>query len=156
MKANGRSLVSTSLFNGRDSLMALRVLPRICGMVFLVAGLAPVTSSVLAQQAGLSPDGRLTVTAAANGEIQRYVQQVSSRFGALAVSQDGTRAVSYVCQSRLWKNCDEPGSDDSNIAIPSGKIARDEALTRCRSESGAACILLFINDDQQREFAVQP
>lgn len=156
MKANGRSLVSTSLFNGWDSLMALRVLPRICGMVFLVAGLAPVTSSVLAQQAGLSPDGRLTVTAAANGEIQRYVQQVSSRFGALAVSQDGTRAVSYVCQSRLWKNCDEPGSDDSNIAIPSGKIARDEALTRCRSESGAACILLFINDDQQREFAVQP
>lgn len=156
MKANGRSLVSTSLFNGRDSLMALRVLPRICGMVFLVAGLAPVTSSVLAQQAGLSPDGRLTVTAAANGEIQRYVQQVSSRFGALAVSQDGTRAVSYVCQSRLWKNCDEPGSDDSNIAIPSGKIARDEALTRCRSQSGAACILVFINDDQQREFAVQP
>ena len=156
MKANGRSLVSTSLFNGRDSLMALRVLPRICGMVFLVAGLAPVTSSVLAQQAGLSPDGRLTVTAAANGEIQRYVQQVSSRFGALAVSQDGTRAVSYVCQSRLWKNCDEPGSDDSNIAIPSGKIARDEALTRCRSESGAACILIFINDDQQRDFTVQP
>jgi hypothetical protein len=156
MKANGRSLVSTSLFNGRDSLMALRVLPRICGMVFLVAGLAPVTSSVLAQQAGLSPDGRLTVTAAANGEIQRYVQQVSSRFGALAVSQDGTRAVSYVCQSRLWKNCDEPGSEDSNIAIPSGKIARDEALTRCRSQSGAACILVFINDDQQREFAVQP
>ena len=156
MKANGRSLVSTSLFNGRDSLMALRVLPRICGMVFLVAGLAPVTSSVLAQQAGLSPDGRLTVTAAANGEIQRYVQQVSSRFGALAVSQDGTRAVSYVCQSRLWKNCDEPGSDDSNIAIPSGKIARDEALTRCRSQSGAACILIFINDDQQRDFTVQP
>ena len=156
MKANGRSLVSTSLFNGRDSLMALRVLPRICGMVFLVAGLAPVTSSVLAQQAGLSPDGRLTVTPAANGEIQRYVQQVSGRFGALAVSQDGNKAVSYICQSRVWKNCDEPGSDDSNIAIPSGKIARDEALTRCRSESGAACILLFINDDQQREFAVQP
>ena len=109
-----------------------------------------------AQQPGLSPDGRLTVTAAANGEIQRYVQQVSGRFGALAVSQDGTRAVSYICQSRLWKNCDEPGSDDSNIAIPSGKIARNEALTRCRSQSGAACILIFINDDQQRDFAVQP
>lgn len=105
---------------------------------------------------GLSPDGRLTVTAAANNDIQRYVQQVSGRFGALAVSQDGTKAVSYVCRSRLWKNCDEPGSDDSNIAIPSGKIARDEALTRCRSQSGAACILVFINDDQQRDFAVQP
>lgn len=109
-----------------------------------------------AQQAGLQSDGRLVITVAANGEIQRYVEQVSGRFGALAVSQDGTRAISYICQSRLWKNCDEPGSDDSNIAIPSGKVARDEALTRCRSESGSACILLFINDDQQRDFAVQP
>jgi hypothetical protein len=115
-----------------------------------------IATSVQAQQPGLSPDGRLTVTADANSAIQRYVQQVSGRFGALAVSQDGAKAVSYICQSRLWKNCDEPGAEDSNIAIPSGKIARDEALTRCRSQSGAACILLVINDDQQRDFAVQP
>jgi hypothetical protein len=127
---------------------AARVLP------YLIAFLVTVTSTSWAQ--GLSPDGRLTVTAAANDEIQRYVQQVSGRFGALAVSQDGTKAVSHVCRSRLWKNCDEPGNEDSNIAIPSGKIARDEALTRCRAESGAACILVFINDDQQRDFAVQP
>ena len=113
-------------------------------------------SAAQAQQTGLSPDGRLTVTADANSAIQRYVEQVSGRFGALAVSQDGAKAVSYICQSRLWKNCDEPGAEDSNIAIPSGKIARDEALTRCRSQSGAACILIFINDDQQRDFAVQP
>ena len=109
-----------------------------------------------AQQSGLQTDGRLTVTAAANTDIQRYVQKVSGRFGALAVSQDGTRAVSYICSSRLWKNCDEPGAEDSNLAIPSGRVARDEALTRCRADSGAACILLFINDDQQRDFGVQP
>ena len=121
---------------------------------YLIVLLVAVSSASWAQ--GLSPDGRLTVTATANSEIQRYVQQVSGRFGALAVSQDGARAVSYICSSRLWKNCDEPGAEDSNIAIPSGKIARDEALTRCRSQSGAACILLFINDDQQREFAVEP
>ena len=125
-----------------------RVLP------VLIAMLVAVASPAWAQ--GLSPDGRLTITPAANGEIQRYVEQVSGRFGALAVSQDGAKAVSYVCRSRLWKNCDEPGAEDSNIAIPSGKIARDEALTRCRSQSGAACILVFINDDQQRDFAVQP
>jgi hypothetical protein len=125
--------------------------------VLLVVGAALRTApEAQAQQAGLSSDGRLTITAAANGDIQRYVEQVSGRFGALAVSQDGTRAVSYVCSSRLWKNCDEPGAEDSNIAIPSGKIARDEALTRCRSQSGAACILVFINDDQQRDFTVQP
>lgn len=109
-----------------------------------------------AQNAGLQSDGHLTVTAAANAEIQHYVEQVSGRFGALAVSQDGAKAVSYICNSRLWKNCDEPGSDESNLAIPSGKVARDEALTRCRSQSGAACILLYVNDDQQREFAVEP
>src|SRR5262245_15800963 len=109
-----------------------------------------------AQQAGLQTDGRLIVTAAANAEIQSYVQKVSGRFGALAVSQDGAKAVSYICSSRLWKNCDEPGSDESNLSIPSGRVARDEALTLCRAQSGAACILLFINDDQQRDFGVQP
>lgn len=128
----------------------------------LVAGVAPVLAGgvcippAVAQQAGLQSDGRLVITTPADGEIRRYVEQVSGRFGALAVSQDGARAVSYICRSRLWKNCDQPGSEDSNIAIPSGKVARDEALTRCRSESGSACILLFINDDQQRDFAVQP
>lgn len=125
-------------------------------LIFQVALVALIQMPAHAQQPGLSPDGRLTVTAAANSDIQRYVQQVSGRFGALAVSQDGTLAVAHICRSRLWKNCDEPGNEDSNIAIPSGRIARDEALTRCRSRSGAACILLFVNDDQQREFAVQP
>jgi hypothetical protein len=125
---------------------------------FLIsAALAAIAfSPAHAQQAGLQPDGRLIVSASANLDIQRYADQVSGRYGALAVSQDGTIAVSYVCRSRLWKNCDEPGNEDSNIAIPSGKIARDEALTRCRAQSGAACILVFINDDQQREFRVAP
>lgn len=123
-------------------------------LLVLFGALAP--SPLQAQQTGLQPDGRLTVSAAASSDIQRYVDEVSGRFGALAVSQDGTKAVSYLCRSRLWKNCDEPGSDDSNLAIPSGKLARDQALTRCRSQSGAACILVFINDDQQREFGVQP
>ena len=119
----------------------------------MLAGVAP---AAVAQQAGLQTDGRLVVSAAANADIQRYVSKVSGRFGALAVSHDGTRAVSYICSSRLWKNCDEPGLDETSIAIPSGKMARDEALTRCRSQSGAACILIFINDDQQRDFTVQP
>ena len=136
--------------------MVLRASSSLRLLCVLLAGMGVIGSVAEAQQTGLSPDGRLTVTAAANAQIQRYVEQVSGRFGALAVSQDGNKAVSYICQSRLWKNCDEPGAEDSNIAIPSGKIARDEALTRCRSQSGAACILIFINDDQQREFAVQP
>lgn len=124
----------------------------------MLVGLLAVVgvADALAQQAGISPDGQLTVTAGANGEVQQYLQQVSGRFGALAVSQDGAKAVSYICQSRQWKNCDEAGNEDSNIAIPSGKIARDEALSKCRSQTGSACILLFINDDQQRDFQVQP
>lgn len=125
-------------------------------VLLVLSGVMLASAPVQAQRAGLQPDGRLVVNAAANDDIQSYVQKVSGRFGALAVSQDGTRAVSYVCRSRLWKNCDEPGAEDSSLAIPSGRVARDEALTRCRNESGAACILLFINDDQQREFDVQP
>ena len=134
--------------------MVLRARAFLCliGTMLVACAAAPAH----AQQSGLQPDGRLVVTPTANTDIQRYVEQVSGRYGALAVSQDGSAAVSYICRSRLWKNCDEPGNEDSNIAIPSGKIARDEALTRCRAQSGAACILLFINDDQQREFAIQP
>jgi len=120
------------------------------------AGIALASPPIQAQQTGLQSDGNVIVSAAANADIQSYVERVSGRFGALAVSQDGGKAVSYICRSRQWKNCDEPGGDDSNLAIPSGKVARDEALTHCRSLSGAACILLFINDDQQREFGVQP
>jgi hypothetical protein len=122
----------------------------------LITMLVAIAQPSEAQQAGLQADGRLVLSAAANTDIQRYASEVSGRYGALAVSQDGTKAVSYICSSRLWKNCDEPGYDDSSIAIPSGKLARDEALTRCRNQSGAACILIFINDDQQRDFTVQP
>jgi hypothetical protein len=136
-------------------MIALKLLrPMTVVLVLSVAVSAPF--AVQAQQAGLQSDGRLVVSTAASSEIQRYAEQVSGRYGALAVSQDGTKAVSYICRSYLWKNCDEPGNEDSNIAIPSGKIARDEALTRCRSQSGSACILVFINDDQQRDFSVQP
>ena len=122
----------------------------------VIAILLAVAQMAEAQQAGLQTDGRVIVSAVANTAIQRYVSEVSGRYGALAVSQDGTKAVSYICSSRLWKNCDESGYEDSSLAIPSGKLARDEALTRCRSQSGAACILIFVNDDQQRDFTVQP
>jgi hypothetical protein len=125
-------------------------------LLAVMAGVVGMGNAVLAQQAGLSPEGRLTITADANAQVQTYVSKVSGRFGALAVAQDGSKAVAYLCQSRLWKNCDEPGNEETSIAVPSGKIARDEALTKCRSATGSACILLFINDDQQREFSVQP
>ena len=109
-----------------------------------------------AAELGKQPDGSFVVGKDASAVIGQYLGKVAGRYGALAIADDGTAAAYYICQSRLWKNCDEPGAEDSNIAIPSGKIARDEALTRCRSQSGAACILLFINDDQQRDFAVEP
>ena len=122
-----------------------------------MAGLAlGAAAPTQAAETGLQPDGTIIVGPAAAKVIGDYLAKVSGRFGALAISRDGQSAAYYICQSRLWKNCDEPGAEDSNIAIPSGKIARDQALTRCRSQSGAACILIFINDDQQRDFAVQP
>ena len=125
-----------------------RVLP------YLILLLAAVTPASWAQ--GLSPDGRLTVTADANSAIQRYVDQVSGRFGALAVSQDGAKAVSYICQSRLWKNCDDYSLEDSFISIPSGQLAAKLAERRCRGYSGGSggCVVLFVNEKWKYQFTL--
>ncbi|MGH6892599.1 MAG: hypothetical protein ACREEP_10100 [Dongiaceae bacterium] len=137
--------------------MAFRRAKALRGAGALVASVFLLLSGIArAQETGLLPDGRLVLSAAADRSVNAHREKVSGRFGALAVSQDATSIVSYLCQSRLWKNCDDPAGEDSNIAIPSGKVARDEALTRCRDQSGSACILLFVNDDEQREFSVRP
>ncbi len=125
-----------------------RVLP------YLILLLAAVTPASWAQ--GLSPDGRLTVTADANSAIQRYVDQVSGRFGALAISRDGQSAAYYVCQSRLWKNCDDYTLEDSFMSIASGRLAAKLAEQRCRgyASSGGGCVVLFINGNWIRQFTL--
>jgi hypothetical protein len=77
--------------------------------------------------------------------IEEYLRKVHGRFGALAVSRDGSRAVYYICQSRLWKNCDNYELNDRFVSIPSARLAARQALSRC----GGGCSILYLNDERQ-------
>ena len=81
----------------------------------------------------------------AQAAIDEYLRKVDGRFGALALSQDGTRATYYICQSRLWKNCDNYELNDRFVSVPSAKLAAREALARC-----GGCGILYLNDQRQR------
>lgn len=93
----------------------------------------------------------IALSAAASRVVQEYVGKVQGRFGALAVSSDGQRAVYHLCQSRLWKNCDDYELADRFVSIPSGQLAAKTALSRC----GGACVLLYVNETQKRAFTLK-
>lgn len=110
---------------------------------------AAVLNGVLllsACQQASAPLPPVTTSPQAQATIDDYLRKVSGRFGALAVSQDGTRASYYICQSRLWKNCDDYELNDRFVSIPSAKLAAREALARC----GGSCGILYLNDQRQR------
>ena len=119
-------------------------------------GVMQAAAPALAQDdaLGIQPDGRIIVSPAVGKVIGDYLSRVSGRFGALAVSRSGDVAAFYICQSRLWKNCDDSSLEDSFISIPSGKLAGPLALSRCNGSGGGDCVLLFVNDRWQRPFAL--
>ena len=92
----------------------------------------------------------------AQATIDDYLRKVDGRFGALAMSQDGARATYYICQSRLWKNCDDYSLEDSFISTPSGHLAADLAERRCRGYAGGSggCVVLFVNDTWKYQFTL--
>ena len=118
----------------------------------LVLGAAP--AALQAAETGLQPDGRIIVGPKASKVIGVYLEKVSGRFGALAISRDGNTAAYYICQSRLWKNCDDYSLEDSFISIPSGHLAAKLAEQRCRGVTGSACIVLFVNDTWKEQFTL--
>jgi len=121
-----------------------------------ITGLALGTSpSVLqAAETGVQPDGRIVVAPEASKVIGEYLSKVSGRFGALAISRDGQSAAYYICQSRLWKNCDDYSLEDSFMSIPSGHLAAKLAEARCRGFANGGCIVLFINDTWKQQFTL--
>jgi len=123
-------------------------------VVSLVIGTSP--AALQAAEAGLQPDGRMIVGPEASRVIGEYLEKVSGRFGALAVSEDGQSAAYYICQSRLWKNCDDYSLEDSYITIPSGHLAAKLAEERCRGVTGSACVVLFVNDTWKKQFTLAP
>ena len=111
-------------------------------MVALLAGLA-VESAVAKEPIVLSVEaGRV---------VQEYLGKVEGRFGALAVSSDGQRAVYHLCQSRPWKNCDDYELADRFVSIPSGHLAAKKAMARC----GGTCVLLYVNETQKQTYTVR-
>ena len=123
-------------------------------MTGLVLGTAPAV--VQAAETGIQPDGRIVVGPAASKVIGEYLEKVSGRFGALAISRDGQSAAYYICQSRLWKNCDDYSLEDSFISTPSGHLAADLAERRCRGYAGGSggCVVLFVNDTWKYQFTL--
>ena len=119
----------------------------------VVAGAAAPTQ---AAETGLQPDGSMIVGPAAAKVIGQYLEKVSGRFGALAISRDGQSASYYICQSRLWKNCDDYSLEDSFISIPSGHLAAKLAERRCRGYAGGSggCVVLFVNEKWKYEFTL--
>jgi len=93
----------------------------------------------------------LALSAAAGRIVQEYLEKGQGRFGALAVSTDGERAVYHLCQSRLWKNCDDYELADRFVSIPSGRLAAQTAMSRC----GGNCVLLYVNDTPKQAYSVK-
>jgi hypothetical protein len=124
----------------------------------VTAGLVAASAAVPAQAAeiGLQPDGTMIVGPKAAKVIGDYLSKVSGRFGALAISRDGEAASYYICQSRLWKNCDDYSLEDSFISIPSGHLAAKLAERRCRGYAGGSggCVVLFVNDTWKYQFTL--
>ena len=119
----------------------------------VAAGVAVPTQ---AAETGLQPDGTIIVGPAAAKVIGQYLEKVSGRFGALAISRDGQAAAYYICQSRLWKNCDDYSLEDSFMSIPSGQLAAKLAERRCRGYAGGSggCVVLFINEKWKYQFTL--
>lgn len=84
----------------------------------------------------------IALSSATSRIVQDYLAKVGGRFGALAVSTDGSRAAYYICQARLWKNCDDYELNDRFVSIPSGRLAAQKAMSRC----GGSCVVLYLND----------
>jgi hypothetical protein len=123
----------------------------------VTAGLVVVgTTPTQAAEIGLQSDGTMIVGPAAAKVIGQYLEKVSGRFGALAISHDGQAAAYYICQSRLWKNCDDYSLEDSFMSIPSGQLAAKLAERRCRGYAGGSggCVVLFINDKWKYRFTL--
>ena len=122
-----------------------------------IAGLTlGATVSTQAAETGLQSDGTIIVGPAASRVIGEYLAKVSGRFGALAISRDGQSAAYYICQSRLWKNCDDYSLEDSFISVPSGHLAAKLAERRCRGYAGGSggCVVLFINETWKYQFTL--
>jgi hypothetical protein len=120
----------------------LRHLTRCTVSAVMVAALLGASSAAAKEPIVLSPE--------ASRVVLKYREKISGRLGALAVSTDGKRATYHLCQSRSWKNCDDYELNDRFVSIPSGRLAAQQAMSRC----GGSCVLLYINEKELHPYTV--
>lgn len=120
--------------------------------LFVIWPSLPTLALVLACTGTAAEQGPpVTLSPQAAATVQEYQSKIGGRFGALAVSTDGTKAAYHICRSYLAQNCDDHSLEDTFITIPSGRLAADYAMGRC----GGGCVLVFVNERQVRPIAVQ-
>jgi hypothetical protein len=98
----------------------------------IVAGCQGIPSETTAQPASLQ----------AQHVIDRYLADVSGRYGALAISADGSHAAYHICRYRSSTTCDDVNPFFNSSFTQSHRVAAKHALSRC----GGGCRVLYIND----------
>jgi len=76
--------------------------------------------------------------------IDRYLADVKGKYGALAISADGSRAAYDICLYRTVADCDGLNHFNSSWT-PSYRVAAERALSRC----GGGCKVLYLNEKRQ-------
>jgi hypothetical protein len=76
--------------------------------------------------------------------IDRYLADVRGKYGALAISADGSRAAYHICPYRTVADCDGLNHFNSSWT-PANRVAAQYALSRC----GGGCRLLYLNEERQ-------
>ena len=137
-----RKRVAAAMLSSHGQQSEVAVTPILTRIAAAVVGISLLASC----QQPSAPLPPVAAAQQAQATIDEYLRKVDGRFGALALSQDGTRATYYICQSRLWKNCDNYELNDRFVSVPSAKLAAQEALSRC----GGGCAILYLNDERQR------
>jgi len=76
--------------------------------------------------------------------IDRYLADVRGKYGALAISADGSRAAYNICPYRSLTNCDGLNHFNSSWTL-SNRVAAERALSRC----GGGCRVLYLNEKRR-------
>jgi len=76
--------------------------------------------------------------------IDRYLAEVRGKYGALAISADGSRAAYHICLYRSSTTCDDTSYSNSTYTR-----SAQEAAWRALSQCGGSCRVLYLNENRQ-------
>ena len=116
-------------------LMSLRLMSLAGCAALIVAGCQGAPSQITAYESA-SPQAQQV--------IDQYLADVRGKYGALAISADGSRAAYHICLYRSSTTCEDVSRSNSSWTR-SAQEAAWRALSRC----GGSCRVLYLNDNRQ-------